>query len=149
MNASSLVLIQEQAQQKLRHAQIALREAEKAQAQYQQQLDHLEQYRLDYATTLITRGQEGLNASNFHQLQAFLTQLDQTLSAQRDGQRYFEQQVENCKSTYFQCRKQQNALQHWIDIKQQQQDKILAKKEQKNMDELALYNVLRQQGKAR
>ena len=147
MDPSVLTLVLEQAKKKVKHAQAALLVATQAQQQYQQQLDNLEQYRLDYANKLITRGKVGLNASNFHHLQTFLTQLDQTLSAQRGGLGHFKQQVDACRQAFSQCQQHESALQRLIETQQQQQQQMLDKKEQKLIDELALYSVLRQRNK--
>lgn len=56
----------------------ALRMAEATQAtlRQQQQLTMLQQYRLDYLGQLNQRGQQGLGASSFSQLQHFLARLD-------------------------------------------------------------------------
>lgn len=104
---------------------------------YYKQLSQIEQYRLDYCQQLVDRGMSGLSASEYGHLNRFLTQLDETLSKQRDAEQHFKTQVENCQDHWLEVRKQRRSYEWLIDKKRTEAQRLQEKREQKQMDEFS------------
>lgn len=134
---NAIEFLLEQAKDKEDKAVMALGNARSELEDYYQQLKQIEQYRLDYCQQLVERGQAGLTASQYGHLNRFLTQLDETLSKQRDAEQHFKSQVEGCESHWLEVRKQRRSYELLIEKKQAEKQRLENKREQKLMDEFS------------
>lgn len=134
---NALEFLLDQAKDKENQAVMALNKANAELQDYYQQVSQIEKYRLDYCQQLIDRGKQGLTASQYSHLNKFLTQLDETLSKQREAEGHFKNQVENCQSYWMDLRKQRKSYEWLIEKKQTEQQRLQDKKEQKQMDEFS------------
>ncbi|CAH8203290.1 Flagellar protein fliJ [Vibrio aestuarianus] len=134
---NALEFLLEQAKDKEEKAAMALSKSRSELDSYYKQLSQIEQYRLDYCQQLVDRGMSGLSASEYGHLNRFLTQLDETLSKQRDAEQHFKTQVENCQDHWLEVRKQRRSYEWLIDKKQTEAQRLQEKREQKQMDEFS------------
>ncbi|MGC9423355.1 flagellar export protein FliJ [Vibrio sp.] len=141
---NALEFLLKQAQETEEQAVMALSNARSELEGYYQQLKQIEQYRLDYCQQLVQRGQAGLTASQYGHLNRFLTQLDETLAKQRGAEQHFTQQVENCQQHWMNVRKQRRSYEWLIEKKQNEKERLQARREQKQMDEFSTLNFNRQ-----
>ncbi|PSW11154.1 flagella biosynthesis chaperone FliJ [Photobacterium rosenbergii] len=142
---SALELILNQTADAEHKASLALNQARIERENYLQQLQQIEQYRLDYCRQLSERGQQGLTASAYNHLQKFLNQLDETLVKQKSAGAHFDQQVEQCSQHWQEMRKQRRSIEWLIEKKQTERQRLLDKQEQKLMDEFATMQYARRQ----
>jgi len=134
---NALEFLLEQAKEKENQAVLALNKANAELQDYYQQVSQIEQYRLDYCQQLVDRGKQGLTASQYGHLNRFLTQLDETLSKQREAEQHFKSQVDNCQDYWMELRKQRKSYEWLIEKKQTEQQQLQDKREQKQMDEFS------------
>lgn len=134
---NALEFLLEQAKDKEEKAAMALSKSRSELDSYYKQLSQIEQYRLDYCQQLVDRGMSGLSTSEYGHLNRFLTQLDETLSKQRDAEQHFKTQVENCQDHWLEVRKQRRSYEWLIDKKQTEAQRLQEKREQKQMDEFS------------
>ena len=140
---NALEFLLEQVKSKEDKAVMALGKARRELEDYYQQLKQIEQYRLDYCQQLVSRGQAGLTASQYGHLNRFLTQLDETLSKQRQAEQHFKTQVESCESYWLDVRKQRRSYEWLIEKKQAEHQRLQEKRDQKMMDEFSTINFNR------
>ena len=76
---NALDFLLSQAQERENQAVLALNQARVELDGYYQQLEQIENYRLDYCNQLVERGKQGLTASQYSHLNRFLTTLDLSL----------------------------------------------------------------------
>ncbi len=134
---NALEFLLEQAKSKEDKALMALGKARSELEGYYHQLRQIEQYRLDYCQQLVSRGQSGLTASQYGHLNRFLTQLDETLSKQRQAEQHFKSQVDSCESYWMDVRKQRRSYEWLIEKKQTERQRLQEKRDQKMMDEFS------------
>lgn len=143
MSENAMNLLVEQAKDIEHKAHLALLSAQKELQGYYQQVEQIEQYRLEYSRQMSLRGQSGLSASNYGHLHRFIVQLDETLVKQRQVASNFEQNVENCREHWQLCRQKSRSLE-WLIEKRRNEAKIrLERAEQKEMDEFATLSFSR------
>lgn len=140
---NALVFLAEQAKKAEHQAQLALIAARQELANYQLQVQQIEQYRLDYCKKMVQLGQEGLTASRYGHLHRFIVQLDDTLTTQRQIAADFEQNVAHCVQHWQDCREKTQSFTWLIEKRQRQAQQLAEKKEQKQVDELAQLSYLR------
>ncbi len=143
MSNNALNLILEHAKEEEHQASLALNQARIERQNYLQQLQQIEQYRLDYCKQLSTRGQEGLTASSYGHLQKFLTQLDETLAKQKEAGHQFEFQIEQCSEHWNEVRKKRRSIEWLLEKKQTERQQMLDRQEQKMMDEFSTLQFAR------
>ncbi|MDF2153735.1 flagellar export protein FliJ [Vibrio sp. CAU 1672] len=134
-NAMDFLL--EQAKERENQAVLALNKARAELDDYYRQVEQIEKYRLDYCQQLVDRGMAGLTASQYGHLNRFLTQLDETLSKQKQAEVQFKQQVDNCQEHWLQTRKERMSYEWMIEKRASERQQAEAKREQKQMDEFA------------
>ncbi len=134
-NAMEFLL--EQAKEREDHAVLALNKARSELEGYYRQVEQIEKYRLDYCKQLVDRGQAGLTASQYGHLNRFLTQLDETLSKQKQAETHFKEQVENSQEYWLKMRKERMSYEWMIDKRAKEKQLAEAKREQKHMDEFS------------
>lgn len=142
--SNALHFLLEQALEKEQRAAMALGKARTELDNYYLQLQQIEQYRLEYCQQLVQRGQAGLTASQYGYLNRFLTQLDETLTKQRNAETHFQQQVHNSEQHWLNLRKQRRSYEWLIEKKEKEQQQRRDKQEQKLMDEFSTINFNRQ-----
>ncbi|WP_114765222.1 flagellar export protein FliJ [Vibrio rhodolitus] len=142
---NALDFLLEQAKERENQAVLALNKARTDLDGYYQQLQQIEQYRLDYCQQLVDRGKQGLTASQYTHLNRFLTTLDNTLSKQKQAESHFKDQVENCENHWLECRKQRRSYEWLIEKKQAEKQRLENIREQKQMDEFSTLQFSRQQ----
>ncbi|WP_299016154.1 flagellar export protein FliJ [uncultured Photobacterium sp.] len=143
MADSALELILERAKDDEHKASLALNNARIERDTYYQQLQQIEQYRLDYCQQLTARGLDGLSASSYNHLQKFLGQLDETLVKQKEAGGQFEQQVEQCSEFWNEMRKKRQSIEWLQEKKQAERQALRDKQEQTMMDEFATLQFAR------
>ncbi|MCE0494525.1 flagellar export protein FliJ [Vibrio salinus] len=141
---NALEFLLDQAKEKEEQAVLALNSARQELDNYYVQLKQIEQYRLDYCSQLVERGQNGLSASQYWHLNRFLTQLDETLAKQREAESHFKQQVQNCEEHWLDVRKQSRSYEWLIEKRKAEKELLEQKKEQKFLDEFATLQFNRQ-----
>lgn len=134
---NALEFLLEQAKDNEHQAVLALNKARTELEGYYQQVQQIEQYRLDYCNQLVARGQEGLTASEYGHLNRFLTQLDETLTKQKSAEGHFKQQVDDCEEYWHNTRKQRQSYEWLIEKKAKEKALLEAKRDQKQMDEFS------------
>lgn len=134
---SALEFLLDQAKENENKAVMALSQARTELQNYYEQIEQIEQYRLDYCQQLVDRGKSGLTASQYGHLQRFLNQLDETLSTQRQAESHFKQQVDNCEQHWLELRKQRRSYEWLIEKKQRDASLLQEKRDQKMMDEFS------------
>ncbi|MGF1726723.1 flagellar export protein FliJ [Photobacterium nomapromontoriensis] len=143
MSDPALQLILERAIDDEHQASLALNQARIERENYAQQLQQIEQYRLDYCRQLSERGQQGLTASAYGHLQKFLNQLDETLVKQRQAGAQFDYQVEQCSDYWNEVRKKRRSIEWLLEKKKTERQRHLDRQEQKMMDEFATLQFAR------
>ncbi|PJC88264.1 flagella biosynthesis chaperone FliJ [Vibrio sp. HA2012] len=134
---NALDFLLEQAKERENQAVLALNKARNELEGYYHQVEQIEQYRLDYCRQLVERGQNGLSASAYGHLNRFLTQLDDTLTKQKQAEGHFTSQVTNCEEYWMEMRKQRRSYEWMIDKKKKEKQRLEEKREQKQMDEFS------------
>lgn len=144
MSEAAMNLLINQAKEQEQQAQLALVAAQQELQNYYLQVEQIERYRLDYFRQMSERGQAGLSASSYGHLNRFIVQLDETLAKQRQAAMDFEDNVEQCREHWQQCRQKTKSLE-WLVEKRQNEAKMRAERlEQKQMDEFATLIYTRQ-----
>lgn len=110
-------------------------EAARATLQQQQQLTMLQQYRLEYLQQLGSRGQSGLEASSFYQLQQFLTRLDGLVMQQEFKVSQHQQAEVARRQQWLNDRQQQKAMAWLLEQREEKVRKAREKREQRDADE--------------
>ncbi|PFG55648.1 flagellar FliJ protein [Vibrio sp. ES.051] len=126
-----------QAKEQEDQAVLALNKARNELEDYYLQVEQIEKYRLDYCQQLVDRGQAGLTASQYGHLNRFLTQLDETLSKQKQAENHFKEQVENCQEYWLKVRKERKSYEWMIEKRMKDKQQEEARREQKQMDEFS------------
>ncbi len=134
---NALEFLMQQAQERESQAVAALNQSQVELSEYYQQVAQIEKYRLDYCQQMVDRGKAGLTASQYGHLNRFLTQLDQTLSKQKQAEEHFKNQVSNCHEHLMEVRTQRRSYEWMIEKKRKDKQLAEAKREQKQMDEFA------------
>ncbi|CAE6912412.1 flagellar export protein FliJ [Vibrio sp. B1FLJ16] len=134
-NAMEFLL--EQAKEREDQAVLALNKARTELEDYYRQVEQIEKYRLDYCQQLVDRGPTGLTASQYGHLNRFLTQLDETLSKQKQAESHFKEQVENGQEYWLKMRKERMSYEWMIEKRVKEKQVAEAKREQKQMDEFS------------
>ncbi|WP_098415106.1 flagellar export protein FliJ [Vibrio sp. ES.051] len=134
-NAMDFLL--KQAKEQEDQAVLALNKARNELEDYYLQVEQIEKYRLDYCQQLVDRGQAGLTASQYGHLNRFLTQLDETLSKQKQAENHFKEQVENCQEYWLKVRKERKSYEWMIEKRMKDKQQEEARREQKQMDEFS------------
>ena len=141
--SQAIEFLLDQAKENEEQAVLGLTKARADLDEYYQQLSQIEQYRIDYCNQLIDRGKNGLSASEYSHLNRFLTQLDNTLSKQKEAESHFTQQVTQSEQVWVEMRKQRRSYE-WMLEKKATQAKLAADKaEQKLMDEFSTLSYAR------
>ncbi|MDX1302351.1 flagellar export protein FliJ [Photobacterium sp.] len=143
MSDSALELILNKTKDEEHQASLALNQARLEQGNYLQQLQQIEQYRLDYCKQFSVRGQQGLTASSYSHLQKFLTQLDETLAKQKEAGYQFDFQVEQCSEHWHEVRKKRRSIEWLLDKKKTERQQKLDRQEQQMMDEFSTLQFAR------
>ncbi len=134
-NAMEFLL--EQAKEREDQAVLALNKARTELDDYYRQIEQIEKYRLDYCQQLVDRGQAGLTASEYGHLNRFLTQLDETLSKQKQAENHFKEQVENGQQYWLKTRQERMSYEWMIEKRVKEKQIAESKREQKQMDEFS------------
>ncbi len=134
---NAMAFLLEQAKDREDQAVLALSKARSELEDYYRQVEQIEKYRLDYCQQLVERGQAGLTASQYGHLNRFLTQLDETLSKQKQAESHFKEQVENGQEFWLQTRKERMSYEWMLEKRVKEKQMAEAKREQKQMDELS------------
>jgi flagellar FliJ protein len=140
---NALDFLLEQAKEQENQAVLALNKARGELEDYYRQVEQIEQYRLDYCKQLVERGQNGLTASAYGHLNRFLTQLDETLTKQKEAEGHFTSQVTNCEEHWLEVRKQRRSYEWMIDKKKKEKQKLEDQREQRQMDEFSTLQFAR------
>lgn len=122
-----------------------LAQAQQEEQRYLQQLDALNEYRQIYSQQMLDKGVTGLNSSQFHQYHAFINKLDQTSLAQQKGLQKARQVVRQKRDEWLELQQRRKAIGILLDKQAAKEQLKQAKQEQKQADEFALFQYMRQQ----
>ncbi|WP_050923535.1 flagellar export protein FliJ [Vibrio harveyi] len=135
--SNAMEFLLDQAKEREDQAVLALNKARTELEDYYRQVEQIEKYRLDYCQQLVDRGMAGLTASQYGHLNRFLTQLDETLSKQKQAESHFKEQVVNCQDYWLNMRKERMSYEWMIEKREKEKQNAEAKREQKQMDEFS------------
>lgn len=128
---------EEQAAIQLRTAQLTLNKC-------RQQLDALQQYRLDYMKQM--EGQQGqvIAASSYHQFHQFIRQIDDAIEKQLFAVSETDKQRQKAQLFWQTKQQKRKAVELLLSHKAEAKQKFEAKQEQKMIDEFASQQFFRQ-----
>jgi flagellar protein FliJ len=101
------------------------------------QLTELEQYRQEYRDQIVAQGGQGFSAGKLSQLQQFLIKLDEAITHQHQVVAQVKKQCEQVRLQWLSARRQSQALGTVVERYKNEEQEQLARKEQKEMDEMA------------
>jgi len=136
-NNNSLQLLLELEQQREDKLAQEYGRAQHELALIQQRMRGMEQYRLDYLKQLNQRGADGIQSQHFGHYHAFIGKLD--VGVQQLGKSMFNARkaVEQRKQLWLKQRQQREAVAHLIKQRAIREDKVVAKREQNQLDEFS------------
>ena len=105
--------------------------------QEQEKLSQLEQYMLEYRTSLTSQQDVTIQGGQIQNTIAFIEQIKQASGHQESQINLVQQQAEGAKRVYLQARAKAEALRKLIEKLSQQLTAIEEKQDQKLMDEFA------------
>ena len=143
MSESTLKLLLESKIEQEKNARLELEAANIELQNYYQQLELIENYRLDYSRQLNQRGLQGLTANEYMHLQRFLVKMDETLLKQKSAEYIFKNKVNEKTNAWHEKRREKRSLEYLIEKKEKERAKLAAHKEQLLMDEFATLNYTR------
>ncbi|QSX28949.1 flagellar export protein FliJ [Shewanella cyperi] len=127
---------EEQAALQLKAAQL---EAQKR----KQQLDALNQYRLDYMQQLTGQQGKQISANYYQQFHKFIQQIDQAISQQLRTVASANTQVQHRQQHWLEKQQKRKAVELLLEHKAQKRERAEAKREQKLADEFAIQQFIR------
>lgn len=136
-NASSLDTLLKLAYDRLEQAGTQLREAVAAQQRAQQQLQQLQDYRLDYQQRAQQTQKNGLTASNYRNFAQFLGTLDQAISLQNKAVAQSDAKAQHARQLWMQQKRQCDAYETLQTRRAQQVQQREKRREQRQSDEFA------------
>jgi len=117
----------------------ALRGSRQAHQQNEAQLQQLEGFKAEYEAKLVEiAGGEGMAARQLQDYRAFLGRLNQAIAQQTDDTELSTVQLDEARDYWLQQSQRSRALDHLVDLKQQDLQQRQDRAEQKATDELAI-----------
>ncbi len=111
--------------------------AQQHQRMHQQKLDGLSQFRGEYMTQLMSKAQGGLSSAGFSHYQKFISKIDQAIEQQTQVVDTAKKVAEQRQVLWQTQRIRKEAVAKLIEKQEQKKQALLAKAEQKMLDEFA------------
>lgn len=124
-----------------------LAQAQMEQAQFQRQLDALNEYRQIYTGQMTEKGIQGLEASHFNHFHSFIGKLDKASVQQQQGFQNARQQTEQKRQEWLELQQRRKAIEKLLERKAEKAQLKQARQEQKLLDEFATFRFFHQQDK--
>ncbi len=99
------------------------------------QLEQLMQFKLDYESTLETKGSEGMPARQLQDYRLFLAKLNQAIDKQRNDIEDSKASLVSVQEQWLSNSRRKSALEHLVEERHKTRLKIRDKAEQKASDE--------------
>lgn len=141
----ALELLSDRLQEAEDRAAKILAQAQLEEQKFLQQLGALNEYRQIYSQQMLDKGVSGLNSNTIHQYHAFLNKLDQTSVTQQKGLQQARQKVEQKRNEWMELQQRRKAIGMLLEKQALKKMQLQAKQEQKQADEFALFQFMRQQ----
>ncbi len=121
--------------------------AQQEQAQFQRQLEALNEYRQIYSGQMTEKGIQGLEASHFNHFHSFIGKLDKASVQQQQGFQNARQQTEQKRQEWLELQQRRKAIEKLLERKAEKAQQKQARQEQKLLDEFATFRFFHQQDK--
>jgi flagellar FliJ protein len=145
MSQKTLQFVLGQLREKEQAAAINFSKAQQQLLQFQQQLNQLLEYRRSYIDRSLSQGIDGLRAEGFHRYQVFVKKLEEAQVQQQQSVAKLQHNVNHQRNVWISAQQRRQSIEKLIEKKQQQDQKLQMKAEQKLLDEYALFAYLRAQ----
>ncbi|MCG9737570.1 flagellar export protein FliJ [Shewanella insulae] len=109
-----------------------------------QQLDALQQYRLDYMKQMEAQQGQVIAASNYHQFHQFIRQIDEAIDKQVFAVAETDKQRQKAQQYWQDKQQKRKAVELLLTHKAEEKQRFEAKQEQKMIDEFASQQFFRQ-----
>lgn len=121
--------------------------AQQEQAQFQRQLEALNEYRQIYSGQMTEKGVQGLEATHFNHFHSFIGKLDKASVQQQQGFQNARQQTEQKRQEWLELQQRRKAIEKLLERKAEKAQLKQARQEQKLLDEFATFRFFHQQDK--
>jgi flagellar FliJ protein len=125
-----------------------LAQAQREQANFQRQLDALNEYRQIYSSHMTEKAAVGLEASHFNHYHSFIGKLDHASVQQQNGFRKAKQQAEEKRDEWLALQQRRKAIEMLLERKAEKEALKQLKIEQKLLDEFSTFRFFHQQNSA-
>ncbi len=102
--------------------------------QQQDQLDHLQTYRIEYGNKLLERQKLGMNVNQLLEFRAFADKLDKAIDGQRKTVLLHERELQRARLHWEGCHQRTKSLHKVSELALVEELKIEAKREQSEQD---------------
>ena len=103
----------------------------------------MSKYRLDYLNQLQQRGQGGIQSMQVSQYHAFVGKLDEGVEQLHHEVVKLQQVLAQRKERWLAQRRKRESIEHLIKEKEKREQKVQARKEQKNLDDFSSQRFIR------
>ncbi|MFB2684838.1 flagellar export protein FliJ [Shewanella mangrovisoli] len=142
-NADPLLLVLKLALDAEEQAALLLKSAQLECQKRQNQLDALNNYRLDYMKQMQSQQGEAISASHYHQFHRFIRQIDEAIAQQNRVVADGEKQKNYRQQHWLEKQKKRKAVELLLENKEKKRQALELKKEQKMTDEFASQQFFR------
>ncbi|CAG8998383.1 MAG: hypothetical protein CENE_00329 [Candidatus Celerinatantimonas neptuna] len=112
---------------------------------FNQQLKQLESYRRSYMEQSLSKGASGVQASGFHQYQAFIQTIEKAEVEQQQNVERLKNNVDQKRNDWLAVQSRRKALEKLLERQRIQAQKKADITEQKLLDEYAMFSFYRRQ----
>ncbi|HLV47498.1 MAG TPA: flagellar export protein FliJ [Aliidiomarina sp.] len=109
----------------------------------ERRLEGLTTYRMDYLQQANDKAQQGIGSASFGRYHAFVGKLDVGISQQQDNLKRMQTHVEQLRLNWLAQQKRRKAIEHLLQKRAKEAEKIRARQEQRTSDEFAMQGFLR------
>lgn len=100
----------------------------------QAQLDHLQNYKLEYLQKLVDRQRLGMNVNQLLEFRAFADKLDKAIEGQRQTVAKHERELQRARVAWEECHQRTKSLQKLGELAAAEELKLEYKREQNEQD---------------
>lgn len=109
----------------------------------ERRLEGLTTYRMDYLQQANDKAQQGIGSASFGRYHAFVGKLDVGISQQQDNLKRMQTHVEQLRLNWLAQQKRRKAIEHLLQKRAKEAEKIRTRHEQRTSDEFAMQGFLR------
>ncbi|TQF69937.1 flagellar export protein FliJ [Pseudoalteromonas luteoviolacea] len=137
MAANKLALLHKLEADKEDGLRVNFVQAERSFQDNQQKLKGLNDFRLEYSQQLFNKAQQGLSSSGFSQYHSFINKIEEAIKQQANTVATAKRVVEQRRKLWLAQQAKVKAIAKLIEKKELEKQRVLAKAEQKMLDEFA------------